>query len=739
MKNLLCLILLPCLVSISLAQDYFPPAFKITSDTTPYTRFPAENWQILEDIDGKLDYDGVSRVPLANGFHTYDPTHSERDPAVHAYWFRYTLVNAMDRNAHICLGDTLPPMFRFFSPLHEYSDYYVTHGDEQVTHLINGLLVPWSKLDGFKENRLLPIALSPGEKCIVYRRVYNSYKIFPASAYDLRPGFASTESVIHQSYDLLESHFFKGIQNAFLFGVLVFAGVFFFFFFVIARERVHLYFSLYLFSLGVGRVNIYAEMYEVSFREHPWMYVYGSKFLWVFSIIFLIHFIRHLLNTKELLPGWNRFLIIISSLFVVTYLLSILLDFAFAYNLLLHNAINYELLLLDLSIPVTVFLCAKWFTASRTLTFIVLPALSIWALCFILFNIRATFGGPLAVWLTQNWHTTETLLLSCLVVSFSWILLHRFSDLRRQMAQKELEREIEKTRLMETQKIELEEQVVKRTAELAKSLENLKSTQYQLIQSEKMASLGELTAGIAHEIQNPLNFVNNFSEVNKELLTEMNAEIENGNFIEVRAIAKSIAGNEEKIITHGKRADSIVKGMLQHSRSSTGVRELTDINVLIEEYFRLAYHGLRARDKTFNAIMKTEFDSSLEPVNIVPQDIGRVVLNLITNAFYAVAERAKAKAEGYEPTVTVSTHNVHPLSEGTPPGVLIIVRDNGNGIPDSIKGKIFQPFFTTKPAGQGTGLGLSLSYDIVKAHHGILSVESTSDGGSEFSMRLPIA
>ena len=266
--------------------------------------------------------------------------------------------------------------------------------------------------------------------------------------------------------------------------------------------------------------------------------------------------------------------------------------------------------------------------------------------------------------------------------------------------------------------------------QIENTLTNLKQAQAQLVQSEKMASLGELTAGIAHEIQNPLNFVNNFSEVNTELIAEMKEEIEKGNIEEVKAIANDIADNELKINHHGKRADAIVKGMLQHSRSSSGVKEPSDINVLADEYLRLAYHGLRAKDKSFNATMKTDYDETIGKINIVSQDVGRSVLNLITNAFYAVSEKKKQKTEGYEPTVTVTTKRINGKVE-------IRVADNGNGIPQKVLDKIFQPFFTTKPTGQGTGLGLSLSYDIVKAHNGELKVETNEGEGSEFIIFLP--
>ncbi|MDQ6843305.1 MAG: tetratricopeptide repeat-containing sensor histidine kinase, partial [Bacteroidota bacterium] len=300
-----------------------------------------------------------------------------------------------------------------------------------------------------------------------------------------------------------------------------------------------------------------------------------------------------------------------------------------------------------------------------------------------------------------------------------------------------------KRKKIQSQKDVIELQSVK----VEKAYEELKSTQAQLIQSEKMASLGELTAGIAHEIQNPLNFVNNFSEVNKELLEELKTELETGNQQQAIDIANDIKENEEKINHHGKRAGAIVKNMLQHSRSSTSQREPTDINKLADEYLRMSYHGMRAKDKSFNAIIPiatgTNFDDSIGKINIIPQDIGRVLLNLYNNAFYAVHQKQKEVVEQglptferlatlYDPAVWVSTKK-----DGDK--VLISVKDNGNGIPKKIVNKIFQPFFTTKPTGQGTGLGLSLSYDIVKAHGGEIKVESNEEEGTEFIVQLPFS
>jgi signal transduction histidine kinase/streptogramin lyase len=290
-----------------------------------------------------------------------------------------------------------------------------------------------------------------------------------------------------------------------------------------------------------------------------------------------------------------------------------------------------------------------------------------------------------------------------------------------------------RSRMLRKENKILEEKVNLRTTQLQKSFEDLRATQGQLIYSEKMASLGELTAGIAHEIQNPLNFVNNFSDVNIELLTELKEgplqKLPEADKKDANEILESLTQNLEKIIHHGKRADSIVKGMLQHSRSSNGIKEPTPINTLAEEYLRLSYHGLRAKDKSFNASLNTDFDESIGSVNIIPQDIGRALLNLVTNAFYAVAEKKKQAIAGYEPTVWVSTKK----SDGK---IEISVVDNGNGIPQKVIDKIFQPFFTTKPTGEGTGLGLSLSYDIIKAHGGEIKVETKEGEGSKFIISL---
>ncbi|MES2331810.1 MAG: ATP-binding protein [Bacteroidota bacterium] len=371
----------------------------------------------------------------------------------------------------------------------------------------------------------------------------------------------------------------------------------------------------------------------------------------------------------------------------------------------------------------------------------------------LIFTISILFGGIILGLILPNLFESQysgLLFNSFFNLGFPFSLLiyvsMRFKEMIQEV-QKNAEKVVElseekREQALQQQKI-LEDEVSRQTGEIRQTLENLKSTQSQLIQSEKMASLGELTAGIAHEIQNPLNFVNNFSEVNTELLDELGEEAGKGNLEEVKALAKDIKENEQKINHHGKRADAIVKGMLQHSRSSSGKKEPTDLNALADEYLRLAYHGLRAKNKDFNATLVTDFDDSIGMIDMIPQDIGRVILNLITNAFYAVAEKKNQLGEarlpdgqGYNPTVTISTKRIVTLPGG-PQGVEVRVADNGNGISPKVLDKIFQPFFTTKPTGQGTGLGLSLSYDIVKAHGGELKVETTEGEGSSFTICMP--
>jgi len=449
-----------------------------------------------------------------------------------------------------------------------------------------------------------------------------------------------------------------------------------------------------------------------------------------FIAFFLLRDVRRILRNTYLDKTWDRRITVslycIVGLFVIDIALPVEFVTKWIWHLILFSIITIGFIKIE-------------FNATRTILSAVLP-----------FAILSFLTDVFKLWGAERFKLIDTYLDIAIIFSIVWMIAMVLVSRKQQKAlrkehQKTLEEEEQKL-WMAARKAELEKIVAERTLELRlqkeqveNTLAELKSTQTQLIHTEKMASLGELTAGIAHEIQNPLNFVNNFSEINTELIDEMKNELIAGNSKEAVAIAENIKENQQKITYHGERADAIVKGMLQHSRKSTGQKELTDINALADEYARLSYHGLRAKDKTFNATIQTNFDESAGSINVIPQDIGRVLLNLLNNALYAVNEKKKLKddagiidGEQYEPTVAVSTRKL-------PGSVEISVKDNGNGIPKQVMDKIYQPFFTTKPTGQGTGLGLSLSYDIIKSHGGEIEVKTQEGKCTEFIIQLPIA
>jgi signal transduction histidine kinase len=472
---------------------------------------------------------------------------------------------------------------------------------------------------------------------------------------------------------------------------------------------------------------------DIFFGEYPWVREYGYPVVIGFFLYFITSTFRYAFNTKHLFPRLNRLL------FTLGILPFLLLLVVFTFSKLPFTAyfvLPFSSTLIFLSIFIACLLVMR--KRNRTARLLIAGVL-MYSLYNILSLSAVILNISLPAWFQDNETNIEVIGNLCLIVVSTWILFERYRQLQvklsREAFEKEQiakEKEIERRQLIEQQKIELEKTVEERTAELKQSLEELKSTQSQLIQSEKMASLGELTAGIAHEIQNPLNFVNNFSEVNKELVDELQQELKAGKIEDAIVISNDIKDNEEKINHHGRRADAIVKGMLQHSRTSSGQKEMTDINGLADEYLRLSYHGLRAKDKSFNVEIKTDFDSSIGKININPQDIGRVLLNLFNNAFYTVNEKKLAQNGAFESVVNVSSKKENG-------NVAIKVEDNGNGIPQKVLEKIFHPFFTTKPTGQGTGLGLSLAYDIVKAHGGEIKVETKEGEGSQFIIQLPDA
>jgi signal transduction histidine kinase len=448
-------------------------------------------------------------------------------------------------------------------------------------------------------------------------------------------------------------------------------------------------------------------------------------FLEFFIIIFLSRYLRQFLQTSSKLQEWNK--ILTGVMYVAIGLL--VLDVTVPAT---KPVMMWVAHLMCLLIVAAVFRQNELRNA-RPVMYAVLPLILISLLKDLIESLNADLYSKIDEYL-------DTAMFFAVVWMIAmWFITKKQRKALEKERKKRLEEE-EEHKVVAGLKAELEDQVAERTSELMQqkeelqqALNELKSTQVQLIQQEKMASLGELTAGIAHEIQNPLNFVNNFSELSMELVTELKEEIEKPdlNKVLITELAADLSKNQEKINSHGKRADAIVKGMLQHSRSSTGKKEPTDLNALADEYLRLSYHGLRAKDKLFNATMHTAFDQSVGRVNIIAQDLGRVLLNLFNNAFYAVAEKKKQQGETFTPAVWVDTKK-------TPTGVEIRIRDNGMGIPQKVLDKIFQPFFTTKPTGQGTGLGLSLSYDIItKGHGGQLKVETKEGEYAVFIIYIP--
>jgi signal transduction histidine kinase len=556
---------------------------------------------------------------------------------------------------------------------------------------------------------LFALELKPGEEKEVYLRVENHICIFPLYIADM-----TAISEKQHPEDILYGIFY-GVSFIIAFYALAL--------FLVSREIFYFYFFAQVFFFA-----LYGMIYcGDSSRWLPDFLLpvtdFGTVIISV-GIIFVYLFFDSVLKSKRKIPAASRTFIIAASLNAIAVLL-------------------YFVGLRSLTSLINMIVVFPVFFASVILSFY-LKGEKIMQLIFMGFAIGFVV---LIFWILmlQNLIPYSFFVNNLFIIQYLWwmIIFSIALELNinnyikeKYKAQKESLKNLEeKEKFIRHQNEILEQKVEERTREL-------KDTQSQLVQREKMASLGELTAGIAHEIQNPLNFVNNFSEVNTELIDEMKSELLAGNKDAAISIADDIKTNEEKINHHGKRADAIVKGMLQHSRSSSGQKELTDINGLVDEYLRLSYHGLRAKDKSFNATMETNFDPNLEKINIVPQDVGRVILNLFTNAFYSVSEKNKLKIENpvpgetvYEPTVSVSTKKYITPEKGW--GVEIRVKDNGMGIQQRVLDKIYQPFFTTKPAGEGTGLGLSLSYDIIKAHRGELKVNTKEGEFAEFTLLLP--
>lgn len=700
------------------------PFYEILSENSKLTILADTCWQILEDPDGTWTIDDVSQPPLLAKFHT----NVGLNFSINTYWIQMKLINKMDHASEI--------FFRSNAPFH---DVFIKTLTGNWSHLKTGWLIPWSQKDGMRGADAISVSIPAGEELILYRRIEYNFAIDRPEI--LRVGIQFTKNPLSDSYIYSEGEMLEKFLLVINFSLFLLTAFLSFFFYRITYEKVFIRGAIGYFFISL---LFFTPVVYIIFKEQQLLVRYAWRVLDSATFFVVVYVMRGFLQVKERFAVWDKILIVAS--------LIPLIDLVFRLVYPAVVIIEYQSILVVLLLATCLYLIKHRNKSARIFVIGLLPLFT-YLLCDTLVEILNT--PPYQTY----WTGVGFIAYLWLVISINRILFYRYKQLQSKLIDEQIKKEqlaregeIEKRVLIQQQKVELEHQVAARTEELRQSLEHLRSTQSQLILSEKMASLGELTAGIAHEIQNPLNFVNNFSEINNELIDELKAESAKPKEEWDEALLKdtfvNLKDNEQKIVHHGKRAADIVKSMLQHSRASAGKKELTDINALCDEYLRLAYHGLRAKDKSFNATMKTDFDSAIGNVNVVPQDIGRVILNLITNAFYVVNERYKAeslksKVEGekssyaksledtYEPTVSVSTKKIGDK-------ILISVKDNGNGIPDKIKEKIFQPFFTTKPTGQGTGLGLSLSYDIVKAHGGEILVESEEGKGTEFKIKIPV-
>lgn len=695
MKKFLLLSLLTIIFGSVYAQQNLPPAYIIKTDTAVKPMLDSTQWKMLEDTSGSHTIEQVSSLPLASKFHTDTAITAGIDYHINTFWFCYHFKNTMNRDAEITileggLGEVLK------------AEIY-TRNDKGVWVMKqSGDALPWSKRDDLKEINGVDFVVGPGAELVIYEKKVVDYWLYKPKK--LSPGFGFTEKVVDNTLANEEKSESIRTFTIFLLGIFLLAAFSNILFFGIVKEPVYLFFSIFVFSFGVFECSDILS--NLLFKEYRLSSYYLTDLMRILWFFFLPQFLRYFFDIKQTHPEWDKKLLIFSYLQAGCWVCLLLIPASLPYHLfdILTTALNLVAFIYMpcVLLPLLFFINIRdWGTTLKGVS--ALPAIIIWGLLYpyreVYFLLNKHFQTPLsslAIWTTDHQKVVELVGMGWVILLFSWLLFHRFYNLQKHV------------------------------------VVDLRAAQNRLIQSEKMASMGELTAGIAHEIQNPLNFVNNFSELSVELTAELKEEIRNGNTDDAIAIADDLGQNLEKILHHGKRADFIVKGMLQHSRTSTGERQPTNINIIAGEFLRLSYHGLRSKDKLFNSEMVTSFDKDLPAINAVQQDIGRVMLNLFNNAFYSVNQKQKTAGANYKPEVTVTTN----VKKGN---IFIKVKDNGVGIPDHIKSKIMQPFFTTKPTGEGTGLGLSLTYDIVvKGHGGSMTVDSKEGEFAEFTVVLPI-
>jgi two-component system NtrC family sensor kinase len=705
-----------------------PPAYEIKNDTLWQQDVPETHVLFIEDSTGKMTLEDVRAAFDQGKLKPWKTAYSKKGINQGEYWFYYRLTN-----------NTGKPIETGFDAYSNKADFHVIRPGKKNEVYTTGDMISWEKKKEFRYSNIAPVSMNTDETIEVF---YHASLVNTRFTQGIKIAIVNPDRYARKYLADNEPELVRKTELTFAFysGIYLIAALIYFVFFFLVREKVFLYFGFFIFFLYLTTSHFFTGL----IRNYP----DASNFIvltGLISFFLFLHFIRQYLNTKKHVPRWDKFLIIFSFIYLLVG----------SYEILItkdsESRVFFTLMAVFVICLISTFFLIKNHqqTEKKFLLYAVLPFLLVFPLLLIFIIWIITSGNQelllqnkILLWFGQSLSTLMELTFIWMIISFSRLLFRRFTEQRQKISEQEkekeqilLEQEQEKLRMIEKQKIDLENQVTERTAELKQSLENLKATQAQLIQSEKMASLGEMTAGIAHEIQNPLNFVNNFAEVNNEITGEIKGEIEKlipeDKREGLNALLDDLAGNQEKIRFHGKRADSIVKNMLMHSRKGITQKEPVDLNALVDEYTKLSYHGLRARDKSFNSDFDIQLDPSITTVDMLQQDFGRVILNLVNNAFYAVHEKTKTGSRDYKPAVIVKTSKVKDA-------VRIEINDNGDGINEQIKDKIFQPFFTTKPTGEGTGLGLSISYEIItKGHSGKMWVESKEAEGTSFIVEIP--
>lgn len=671
----------------------------------------------LEDPDGKLTAKDVLKKETAGEFKKLNSHLVNFGVTASAFWLKFSVRNETNEKLLLGLDNTT---------LHDIRLYEFDSAGLRAHHQA-GNRFPFRQRKVNDLNYRFEMAAVPGATETLLLRVQH----YRGTQFPMLVGTKSAFSSKSNS-----QNFFEGVYYGFML-LMVLYNLFVYF---TLRDVSYIYYVLYVFFMGFWNASIAGYTFKYFWPFTPFLNQYAdviAVLAGVTAILFAVHFLR----TRRNSPFFHRVL----QVFLFGYAGTLII-------IIFRNFVTGTILLeiISLIAAVTLFITAyitlrKGYKPARFF----LIAWSLFLISVVVYVLKDYNILPytsVTINAMRVGSAVEAMLLSM-------ALANRINFYKKEKEQADAERLVsleENKRLVEEQNVVLEKSVEERTQELKKTnkelittLENLKDTQRQLVQREKMASLGELTAGIAHEIQNPLNFINNFSDVNTELIDEIKKALEAGNTNEALTVAGNVRENNQKILHHGERADAIVKNMLAHSRTVKAEKQAVDINALVDEYLHLSYHGVKVKDKTFDVTLRTDFEESIGKIEIVPEDIGRVLLNLFNNAFYAVNEKKKSPhplkgSMQYEPVVSVTTKRLGPpLGDGGK--IAIKIRDNGPGIPQKMLDKIYQPFFTTKPSGQGTGLGLSLSYDIItKGHGGELKVETKEGEYAVFTVLLPV-